>query len=311
MPAPVGDDGHAAPARADGKRGEQVGHLPHAVHEVDPGRPAGGRHHRGVAGQRAGVRVRAARGGAAGADGEEHHGRARGHRGVRGAREGAPVEEVLAVHGDDLRPRVGGIGLQQVGRGQVGLVAQRGEARDADPALLEEQAQLERHVAALGDDADRARGHGRGGELEALGGVGDAEAVGAEQHRPGGADPVHERRLTRRPLLPQLGEARGDGDDGLGAGGQRVVHGGLEAGRGHGEDDEVDGLADVGHPAVGRLAQHALAAPVDQVDRPGVARGEGLGADPVAVLRRVVARADDGDRARREQRRQIARAGSG
>ena len=151
----------------------------------------------------------------------------------------------------------------------------------------------------------------RGGELEALRGVGHAEAVRAQQHGAGGADALDDGGLPRRPLLPQLGEAGGDGDDRLGAGGQGVVDRGLEAGGGHGEDHEVDGLADVRNKAIGRLAEHAVAAAVDEIDRARVARGERLGADPVAVLRRVVARADHGDRARREQRRQIARAGSG
>jgi hypothetical protein len=185
------------------------------------------------------------------------------------------------------------------------------EAGDPDAALLQELPELERHVAALGDEADRARGHGRGGQLEALRRVGDAEAVRPEQHGARRADAVHDGGLPRGPLLPQLGEPGGDGDDGLGAGGQRVVHRGLEAGGRHGEDHEVDGLADVRNKAMGRLSEHALATAVDQVDRAHVARGERLRADPVPVLRRIVARADHGDRTRREQRRQIARAGSG
>ena len=121
---------------------------------------------------------------------------------------------------------------------------------------------------------------------------------GPEQHGAGGADALDDGGLPRRPLLPQLGEAGRDGDDRLGAGGQGVVDRGLEPGGGHGEDHEVDGLADVRDKAIGRLAEHAVAAAVDEIDRAGVARGERLGADPVAVLRRVVARADHGDRAR-------------
>jgi hypothetical protein len=226
---------------------------------------------------------------------------------VRGARERPAVEEVLAVDGDRLRAGVLRVGPQQVGGGQVGLVAERGEARDAHRTLLQEQAELERDVAALGDEPDRAGRHRRGGELQPLGGVRHSQAVGPEEHRAGRPDARHERRLPRRALDPQLREPRRDGHEGLGAGGQGVVHRRLEPDGRDREHHEVDRLPDVGQAAVGRLAEHRLAAAVDQVHRPRVAVGQRLGADPVAVLRRVVARADHGDRPRREQWRQIAR----
>jgi hypothetical protein len=54
-------------------------------------------------------------------------------------------------------------------------------------------------------------------------------------------------------------------------------------------------------------AEDRLPAAADEMHAPGILGGERVRADPVAVLRAVVARADDRDGGGREQGRQIAR----
>ena len=84
--------------------------------------------------------------------------------GGRGER--AAVAEVLGVEGDQPRRLVRGERAHQLGRLDVDLVAERGEAREAEPDRRDAAADLEREVAALGDQADRAAREVVGDELE-------------------------------------------------------------------------------------------------------------------------------------------------
>ena len=133
---------------------------------------------------------------AAAVDGQGDHRRAGGHGAGGGAREGPAVAEVLDVDGDDFGGVVGGEGVDEVGGAEVGLVAQRGKAREPEPLGGGDQPQLEREVAALGDEADGARGQWVGDELEPSPGVEHAQAVGPEQHRSGIADALREGRVV-------------------------------------------------------------------------------------------------------------------
>ena len=77
-------------------------------------------------------------------------------RRLTGPRERPAVTEVLAVDADHAGVLVRRERLDELGGLDVRLIPERGEARDADAVLRAEQAQLEREVAALGDDPERA-----------------------------------------------------------------------------------------------------------------------------------------------------------
>src|SRR6187200_2710962 len=111
--------------------------------------------------------------------------------------EPAPVAEVLRVDGDRARLVVPGERADELGRLDVRLVAQRDEAREpeADPGRL--RADLEREVAALGDEADRAARQVLRDELELGAGVEDAEAVGSQQARAAGPRDRGDGGVTR------------------------------------------------------------------------------------------------------------------
>ena len=76
-----------------------------------------------------------------------------------------------------------------------------------------EDAQLEGQVAALGDEPDRAGRELVRRQAEVGGGVEDAEAVRAEQHRPGRAHALDERPLAGLRLGAELAQAGRDADE--------------------------------------------------------------------------------------------------
>ena len=99
--------------------------------------------------------------------------------GARGLDEGAAVGDVLGVDRDRARRLVPGEVLDEIGQADVGLVADRGEAREPEAAALEQHAELDREIARLRDQADRARGVVVGGDVELRERVVDADAVRA------------------------------------------------------------------------------------------------------------------------------------
>ncbi len=209
------------------------------------------------------------------------------------------------VDGDGGGGLVAGAVLDEVDEGDVRLVAEGDEAGEAQCVGLAAQLQFEGEVAALAEQGDRAGGEAVGGEVQLGGVVGDAEAVGADEDGSGGPHPVGDRPLAGHARGPGLGEARGDGDDRLRPAGQRVVDGGFEARAGNRDHHQFDGFADRGEGGGGGPAEDGAAAPVDQVHGPPVGGAQGLGGHGVAVLRRIVAGADDGDRAGVEECGQI------
>ena len=168
MASAVAEHGHPAPAGGGGaqQRLGGIDELARRAHPQDAGGGKGGVDGGAVRGQRAGVRLDRARAGAAAVDGQGDHGGAGVHGAGGGAREGPAVAEVLDVDGDDFGGVVGGEGVDEVGGAEVGLVAQRGKAREPEPLGGGHQPQLEREVAALGDEPDGARGQWVGDELE-------------------------------------------------------------------------------------------------------------------------------------------------
>ena len=170
--------GSKAPERA-------VDQLLRRRHPHDPGGPAGRLDRGRVARERSRVRSRRARPRLAASRREEDHLLAGCERSLARAGEGPAVAEVLAVDADHAGVLVRSERLDQLRRLDVGLIAERGEAGDADAVLGAEQAQLEREVAALGDEPERAGLELVHAEIERGRCVVDAEAVRAEHHRSG------------------------------------------------------------------------------------------------------------------------------
>ena len=308
VPAAVGDHRDAAPACAR-RAHERLAGVDQLARRVDPhdARLAAGRRDHGVArDERAGVR-----GGTAGARCrapavEEDHGLLGGRR-AGGLDEGAPVGDVLGVDRDRARGLVPGQVLHEVGQADVGLVADRGEAREPEAAALEQHAELDREVARLRDQADGPRGVVVRRDVELRERVVDADAVGAEHHRARGAHALDQRVLARAARLALLGEPGGDHDEGARALLERLLDGLLEAGLGHRDDDGLDLPAGLGEARQQRMPVDLAAAAVDQVHRAAVRAAQGVARQPVAPLARIGRRAQHGDGARREQRLQIAR----
>src|SRR5207245_9147917 len=85
----------------------------------------------------------------------QQHDRLRGSGGCTSER--APVAEVLHVQRDQPRRLVAGEALDELRCLEIRLVAERREAREAEPFALRQQRELQRQVAALRDQPDRAR----------------------------------------------------------------------------------------------------------------------------------------------------------
>ena len=164
---------------------------------------------------------RGARGGGRAARSQQHHGFPGGAQLARGGDERTAVAHVLGVDGDGARPLVVGAGQHQVGERDVGLVAERDEARDPETARVQERVDVERDVAALRQNRDGAGVEGVGRELQRRRGVDDTEAVRADERRASAAHATDDLVLERPALVRRLRQARGDRDDRARTDGQR------------------------------------------------------------------------------------------
>ncbi len=223
-----------------------------------------------------------------------------------------PSLQLLGVHDHRARRRVADERAQDLGRVDVGLVADGDEAREAEVVLGHAQVELLAEAAALRDQTDGAGQDVEVGDGEQLAGrVGDAEAVGPDEQSARGPQ-ARDRRLLAGPSLgAHLAQHRGHGDDRFDAHGDAVVDDRLEELRRHGQDDELRSLRQVAQRGVRGTAEDLPAPPVHEVHRAPVLALQQAGAHVAAPLREVAGRADDGDRARREERRQVARPGVG
>ena len=199
--------------------------------------------------------------------------------------------------------------LEHLGRFEIGLVSERHEAREAEAEFRRHEAQLEREVAALRDQPDRAGDDFVRAELEPGRGVEDPETVRPEQDCSGLAYPLDDGELARASVGSALAEARGDADQRLGAGGQRGVDRLLEAGGRNGHRDELGRLGQLGEGAVGLPPEDLAAVAIHQEHRaPSLALDRPAG-EPVAPLGRVVRGSEHGDRARIEEGAKVPRHG--
>ena len=190
--------------------------------------------------------------------------------------------------------------VHQVDHGEVGLVAQRDEARDPEAPLGEQGRQVEDHVAALAEHRHLTGGSTAWLSCRSGAGVGDAEAVRADQHRTAGAGDRHRLGLGARPLGAELGEPGGDRHDRASPGGDRLAHGGHERGRRDAQHDEVEGCTEPARACASEgyvgPAQHRRPAPCSPARRATPTRLERPSAEDVTPLGRVAAGAHDRDR---------------
>ena len=194
---------------------------------------------------------------------------------------------------------------RKVDQAEVRLVAERDEPGHAQASVGQQVREVEHQVAALAEHRHVAGRELGVRQLESGRGVGDPEAVGADQHRAGGPGDRQRLGLEPGPLRACLGESGGDAHDRLGAGSNGVGHRGHEAVGRHAEHGQVDAEAARGgrgrRRGVRGLAEDLTASAVDQEHGAAIPRRQRSSGEDVAPLRGVVAGAYDGDRARREE----------
>ncbi len=277
VPAPVAHDDDPSPARLDPRELclREIDELARRAHALHPGRTACGFDCRGAADQRAGVGPRGLGTDLSCSDGEEDDGLPGLDRFLRGAREGPSVAEILAVEGDHTGRLVVDQAADELARLEVGLVPERREAREAEPVVLGEQGELEREVAALGDEADRAALQLAPAEVEARRGVEDPETVRPEEDGARRPNALDNRGLPGPALVACLPEPGGDPDERFRARGERCVDGVLEPVGGNRKHDELRRLGQVCQRGVGLPLEDFAPVPVHEIDRAAFLSPEG------------------------------------
>ena len=259
-----------------------------------------------VAGHRAGVRRGGARPGRGGADLEHRDADA----GVGAQRQRLAQPRAVAVALQEERDRAHALALgervQPVAGVDDRLVAARDHGVQAQAAARRQR--VDGDVAALRDDrhvAGLARARAR--RPTAPRGRGSAtipSQLGPHTGRSWRSAAVRSA-ACRRVAVGRLAEARRV-DDGAAAPARAglVDHLG-HARRGDGDDDRVDGLGQVGHGRHARAPVHAPARRVHAPHAPAEADAPEVAQRLVGVGAGSAGGADDGDRARREQWRQV------
>ena len=188
----------------------------------------------------------------------------------------------------------------------VRLVADRCEAAQPEPEPAEQEAHLEREVARLRDQPDRAGRILVGRDAQVRGGVEDPDAVGAEHEGAGSPYAIAQRELARATRRVALAEPGGDDDERASTGLERRLHGVLERPLGHGHHDEVGLAVELAQRGAQGPAEQLATSWVDEVDRPPVGPLDRRLGEPVPPRLRVGRGSCDGDRARREERSEVA-----
>ena len=255
------------------------------------------------AGERGGVRARGARSCARGAGLQREDGLSP-RKAPGDTRELLRVPERLEIEKHD----VGGVillpPLEQVVRGDVRLVADRDEGREAEAALgrLLEQREPERAALRRERDATRRQRARRERGVQAEDGHGDAEAVRADEPRSVRSHEREQLLLALGAFGADLGESRGDHAQRLDALPQCLLCRLEHAAAGHADDCEVDWIGDLLDRRVRAHACDGLAVAVDGVRGAGEVRSEDVAEELTADRAAALRRADDGDGGRSEER---------
>ena len=251
-----------------GERG--VDELLGRCHAQDACRAAGGVDRGGVARQRTRVRRRCTGASRASACREQHDLLAGGERCLPGACKGTPVAEVFAIHHDHAGCLVGGERFDELGRFDVGLIAERREPRDAQAVLPCEQSQLDRQIAALRDDPHRARLELARAEVELGRRIEHAQAVRAEHHGSRRPHASHNGLLACLAVAVDLAEPCRDHHDRACAHRERPIDRILERSGRQSHDDELRRRRKLLERAVRPPSQDLTAVAVDEPDPPPV-----------------------------------------
>jgi hypothetical protein len=298
-PARVADDGDATPS-GQGLGPEQQRHVEQLVQRVDPDhaglaeqrvdRDVGTGHRRGMRGGGPHARRRASA--------LDRHDRLATRHPPSDAAELAGVAERLQVQQDDVGSGVVLPVLQQVVAADVGLVADRDEARHPQPDARRpfEHGDAQGARLRLHGDATRSRRVRREGGVQTDRGVGDADAVGADQPHPVTTCPVAHRGLYPG-ASRHLVEARREHHETGHALAPALLDDVEDRGRGHGDHREVDIVGNIQDRRVRPDAGHVGGAGVHRVDRAGEATGQEVTQDLVADGGRLAAGTDHCDRA--------------
>ena len=266
-----------------------------------------GRHHALRRDQRAGVRLRGPGGRLA--RGRQHdHRLAEGPRLGDGAQEPATVAEVLAVDADRAHLGVVREIGDDVADGDVGLVADRDEVRHPEAHLDAVRREVDAQPARLGDERERPRHLAvvEPGRVEPLVSSPHSHAVRPQQDGALLAHPAGDALLDRTALGPRLGESDRDADERPHAPRKAVLDHLLEGVRRHHQQRQVDGLVQVAQRRHRRQPLHGRAAGVDELHPAAIGAAQHAAGDAEPPLGRVVGRTDDRDRARVQQRREVA-----
>ena len=225
---------------------------------------------------------------------------------ARDARELARVAERLDVEQDEVGARVVLPPLEQVVRRDVGLVADRDERGQAEPARLGPLEQREPERSRLRREADPAGREGAWGKgrVEADGGGCDPEAVGPDEARAVGAHERQQLLLAGDALGAGLGEARRDDAQRARPRAERFLGSGEHEVAGKADHAEVDLIADLLEGAVGTHSGDGGTGAVDGIGGAGEPTREDV-AEQLAADRPAAGRgADHGHRAWLEERAQ-------
>ena len=255
------------------------------------------------AGEGAGVRGDGA-GALGGAPGlQQHDGLDRRRRAQR-LEEAPPVRHALDIGGDDPRLRVSGDGLEHVRLGEVGLIAEAREEREAHAALARPVEDGDGERAGVRDerDASRLRHAGSERDVETARRPDPPEAVGAEDADGLVAEPLAELGLPLPPVLTAFPEAGGDHDGAAHALGHAVLERGENSGGGHGDHGEVDRAVDGLERGRGRESLDRRRADVHRHDAAGEARRAQVGEHAAPDLGGIPGGADHRDAVRVEKR---------
>ena len=229
----------------------------------------------------------------------------------------ARVAERLQIEEDEVGLLVVLPALEQVVRGDVGLVADRDERREAEVrARRPSRAARGRGRRSATRSAIRPGGSARGAKVafRPIGGDGDAEAVRPDEARAVRADEREQCSWRARPSRPTSAKPDEMTHSARDAGAQRRAGGLSDLRAGDADDGEVDGAPMSATERVSPDAGDGLAAPVDGIGRAGEVGGEDVAKQLAADRAAAAGGADDGDRsgrrtgaARRPRRRDRAR----
>src|SRR4029079_6566757 len=288
--AAVADDDDLPSTRLDPRQLglREVNELPRRAHALHPGRAASRLDCARATDERTRVRPRRLGADLVRADGQQDD-RLAGLDGVlRGAREGAPVTEVLAVEGDHPRRLVGDEAADELACLKIRLVPERSKAREAEAVLLGEEGELQREIPALGDQSDGSPVELAPPQVETAAGVEDAEAVRAEEHRAGGPHALDDGGLADAAVASGLAQAGCYPDERLRARGERRLHSLLEPLGRDRQDDQLRRLRQIGKGGIRRPVEALAAGSIDVVYGAMLLAAKRSEGKPVPTLRRVV-----------------------